>query len=1198
MTRLVSTFFIVICFFSSGYSQNIVIPNENKIALSLEEKQWIKEHPSITLGADNAWPPFEFSYNGETHRGIAVDFLDLVNQRTGLNIQVKIGKWPEIVEAVQAKKLDGYTCALKTTERQKYLHFSKPYMDIESGIIIRNKTQDIHTMEDLKYKKVAVSKGSYSHEWLVSDYPQINIYLVDSDEEGLNAVRFDKADAFIGNILVAKYIMHEKMIHSLKVAYTVDDTKKGISFAVQKESIVLLRIIQKALDSISFEDKQKILDKWNKSYLKERKKVIFSQKEKEWLKENSIVRYSETSWEPMSIIKNSRMKGIINEYLKKIADETGIVFEYIHSDSWADVIEKFKNKEIDIVPGVGGSSYESGLGLTTDTYANFPFVLVTKNTESFINDIDEIEESNHVIAVPKYWTSYNYLLEEKPNIKLIATDTIYEALDLVKNGKAFAFLGHMAVGMHYVGTHYSNTLYIAGKVEYDFNHKVLLQEGNTTLLRIINKVFASMSEEEHLDIKNKWVHVKVQEAVDYTLVYQVLFLMSLLIVATIYWNRKLSYEIEERKLIEHTLVAEKENFKILFEESSNGNLILYDGKFIECNMAAVRMLGLVRKSDLFHSKPSDWSPAIQPDGRSSSEKAIEMIDKCLKNASEEFEWIHTDKDNKEFWVDVGLTKITYEGNVAIYVVWHNINGQKKLQYELEKQNSRLNKILKVSDKQQLELLKLNERFEQAKLSAENANKAKSEFLANMSHEIRTPMNAIIGFTELLNEQISEPKLKSYVKTIHSAGNTLLTLINDILDLSKIESGKFQIKKTPTNIYNLTKELGDIFMMNVKNKGLDLIVNIAEGIPQSLLIDEVRLRQVLFNLIGNAVKFTDNGFIKLTVKAFNIEEHHSKLDIEILVEDSGIGIAKDQLHEIFNEFEQSEGQDSRKFGGTGLGLSISKRLCTMMDGEISVESQERKGSTFKVHLFNIDISSVMNEKRVDEELEQDMRTIVFQKAKILVVDDIEDNRDLIMRIFESTNIEIVTAIDGLEAIDVFKEEKPDLVLMDIRMPVMNGYDSATAIKLLNKVPIVALTASVMEDEYEILKRENFDGYLRKPVLRNDLFLELSQFLAYTRVELEGKVKEEIQLSDKARDNLEEIQSALEEDITQIHALALKNNNIQDVKSFASRVSELANKYEVEVLDIYASKLYEAIDAFDIMKIEVLLKEFHPLRKTIF
>jgi len=175
----------------------------------------------------------------------------------------------------------------------------------------------------------------------------------------------------------------------------------------------------------------------------------------------------------------------------------------------------------------------------------------------------------------------------------------------------------------------------------------------------------------------------------------------------------------------------------------------------------------------------------------------------------------------------------------------------------------------------------------------------------------------------------------------------------------------------------------------------------------------------------------------------------------------------------------------------------------------------------------------------------MRNIIFKKAKILVVDDIEDNRELIVKNFENTNIEIVTAINGLEAIKVYEREKPNLILMDIRMPIMDGYEAADAIKKLGDVPIVALTASVMQDEYERLKRKNFDAYLRKPVLRNDLFTELSHFLAYEKLKVEDKEKELIRLSDKARENLQEIHRVFEEEITPLHELSLKNNNIQNI-----------------------------------------------------
>ncbi len=1129
-----------------------------KISFTDDERRWISENPMVKIAIMNFW------IKDDSGDNIHTDLLKLLNESSELNfIPVEYNAWKNAYsDAIDGSAIHGIASLSWSKEREKDFYYTKAYNFSPAHLIVRKGNRDINSLSDLKNRAVYIKEKTIAKRLLESVSREIDVIPLKTDARMYAQLSKSKDVDAIVSYSIDKRMIKEKGLKIVKLIY---NEYGEISIGASQKHPQLKSIINKIYDAIP---KERLMELRTKTYKTQNRKVHLSAFEKKWIEENPIVTYSEIDWEPMSIIKDGTMIGVMNEYLKKITKETGLVFEFKEASSWPDVIEKFKNKQIDIIPGVGASDYEAKLGLTSSVYADFPFVLVAKNSVSYIADIDELE--GKTIAVPKYWTSYNYLKEQKPNIKVLETSNVYEALDMVKDGKADAFLGHMAIGMHYAGTYYSNSLRVSGQVDYNFNHKILIQNDNPTLLGIVNKVFASMSVKERMDIKNEWLRVEVNQANDYTTLYQIMSILAFFILGTLYWNRKLALQIEMRKKTEESLSAEKENFKALFEKVSDGNLILKEGKFIMCNEAAVKMLGLNSEEEVLKSSPSAWSPKTQPNGLDSNKSAHLKIQTCLELGSNQFEWLHVDARGEEFWVDVGLTKIFYEGSDAVYVVWHDISVTKELLYQLEG----------------------------AKLNAENANKAKSEFLANMSHEIRTPMNAIIGFTELLSEQLSEPRLKSYVKTIHSAGNTLLTLINDILDLSKIEAGKLEINKTPTNIFHLSNELSSIFSMSVKKKGLDLIVEVDESIPSGLLIDAVRLRQIILNLIGNAVKFTERGFIKLTIDSHQVESSLSKLNLRILVQDTGIGIRQDQLGKIFQEFSQSEGQDNRKFGGTGLGLSISSRLCEMMGGEISATSVLNEGSTFSVELHDVYVSSVLDEDLLSPELTKEAKNLIFKPAKILVVDDIEDNRELILRNFEDSAISVFTAYDGVNAIEEYKLHKPDLILMDIRMPNMDGYEAAQLIKEIGNVPIVALTASVMKNDYERMKRQNFDGYLRKPVLKADLYSELSKFLECERSEEKDEVEtQKIELSDKAKTHLSDIADALTQEIRPLYELSSKSNNITDIKEMVSEISLLAKKYDVELLEKYASELYEAIDAFDILEIEELLNDFDKIEKEL-
>lgn len=398
----------------------------------------------------------------------------------------------------------------------------------------------------------------------------------------------------------------------------------------------------------------------------------------------------------------------------------------------------------------------------------------------------------------------------------------------------------------------------------------------------------------------------------------------------------------------------------------------------------------------------------------------------------------------------------------------------------------------------IENTRLFDEAQQARKNAENANKAKSEFLANMSHEIRTPMNAVLGFTELLSGLITEPVQKSYLEAIKSGGKSLITLIDDILDLSKIEAGKMKIQYEPVIPYLIFKETENIFSLKIAEKQVDFITDISKDIPERLLLDEVRFRQILFNLIGNAVKFTEKGYIKISARKTPSQENKLKIDLTITVEDTGIGIHPESQEKIFEAFRQQSEQSTRKYGGTGLGLAITKRLVEMMNGSISLRSEVNRGTIFEIILYGVSIAASGHGTRKMP----CHRNIIFKNATILSADDVEMNRQLLRAYFQDTSIRVIEAENGEQAVFFAEQYEPDIILMDILMPVMNGYEAVKLIKeneKLKSIPVIALTAFAMRQEKEIIMSAGFDGYLTKPVQQSDLFNELSHFIPYSEKE---------------------------------------------------------------------------------------------------
>jgi len=406
----------------------------------------------------------------------------------------------------------------------------------------------------------------------------------------------------------------------------------------------------------------------------------------------------------------------------------------------------------------------------------------------------------------------------------------------------------------------------------------------------------------------------------------------------------------------------------------------------------------------------------------------------------------------------------------------------------------------------------------SKEEAESANRSKSEFLANMSHEIRTPMNAILGFTEILKRGYGKNKKdsKQYLNTIHASGKHLLELINDILDLSKVEAGQLEVELGRCAPHHIIQELVQVLGIKAKENGISLEFQPAGELPETILTDQTRLRQIVTNLIGNAIKFTEQGGVKVTA-VLSGGGQHPLYSIE--VSDTGIGMSEAQQEQVFKPFQQADSSITRRFGGTGLGLSISKRFAEALGGDITVRSEPGKGSTFSLNLDPGPLDGIpmlapgQLQEDISEIAAKDQMQWQFPDTHVLVVDDGVENRELVTLVLEEAGLHVDTAENGQEGVDKVLAGSYDLVFMDVMMPVMDGF---TATRLLRgrgvETTIIALTAHAMKGFEKECLDAGFTGYMTKPIDIDHMIAELAVYLGGHQVEVDNKETKAIDTDD--------------------------------------------------------------------------------------
>jgi PAS domain S-box-containing protein len=513
------------------------------------------------------------------------------------------------------------------------------------------------------------------------------------------------------------------------------------------------------------------------------------------------------------------------------------------------------------------------------------------------------------------------------------------------------------------------------------------------------------------------------------------------------------------------LITGSDFYKTIFERSNDALLILKNGKIVLCNQQAVDLFGYEKTDDLIGKTPWDISPETQEDGSQSKTLAMSEIEKARDGERQIFDWIHQKNDGTNFYTEISLSRFEIDGELFTQASVRDINKRKQLQFEL------------------------TEAIKQAKSNAE----LKTNFLANMSHDIRNPLNAILGFSHILaeDESLSQDERKRYVSLTQSNEKMLLHLINDILDISKIEANKLVIHKREIRLNSLMEELYLSFQKQVKlRNNLRLILNKSIDDPEFIIqSDPDRIRQILSNLLSNAIKYTNEGHVEF---GYTVKDTHQ---IEFYVKDSGIGIAREHMDEIFNRFSRESGTKTQNIKGTGLGLDISKRLAELLGGRLWAYSQEGKGSEF---YFSVPVDHMKYNPNYKKKQAMKIGGVDSQdwsNYHILIADDDTINYELLRIILSKTNVKISKATNGQEAIDILeKDSSIDLMLLDIQMPVMNGYEAIKHIRRLKPdLPVIAQTAVNLEYNEETKKEEMFDDCISKPIDVKSLISKVRKFL---------------------------------------------------------------------------------------------------------
>ncbi|BBT14420.1 hybrid sensor histidine kinase/response regulator [Metapseudomonas otitidis] len=1029
-----------------------VVVDQQELEISESDWHWLRQRRELVMGVlAQGYPPLEIVQAQGAYQGMTPDAAALLGQMLGL--QIRLRAYPDraaLEKALLAGDIDLFG-ADGHGEQEPGLARSLAYGSSRLALFRRGDDRR-EFPDDLKDLKVAYTPG---HGDAVALFPSAQALPVDTVEEGVADAAFGRADLLLADVVPVYYLLNRAFYGTVRFERYVDWPGGELAFVVRQSDPQLLRGIDGALRAVGRSRLDEIARRWvGNGVMPAAERMVLTPEEARWVQRHPVVRVAvDDDLAPLAFFDgNGQFQGIIAELLDLVRLRTGLRFEAVsRTGGYAGQIDALTSGLADVGLLTQDHERETLLRFTRPITSS-PFVLVTRSGADGLGEsVGDL--SGRVLALGRGHVAREAIRRAFPKAELVEPGSTLDALHSVDTGRADAALVGLPVARYYLVRMFQGRLAIAqvapvGPATANF----AVRRGDTELQAILDRALAELSPDELAATANRWrgmPGMSPQTWRDYgVLIQRIIIGAAVLLLLVLAWVLHLRRQVRRRQLAERQLQDELRFIETLIDSMPPPVYVRdTEGRLLSCNRSYLQTLGLPREAVIgltVTELPVDFPDAAEFHQRQLQAIAEGQLQRSVHELS---------LGGRTLWIEHWIQPFQDSTGVTRGVIcgWLDLTEHHNLVLELEA----------------------------AKNMADAASRAKTTFLATMSHEIRTPMNAVIGILELaLKRAADRPIDPASIEVAYTSAKGLLELIGDILDIARIESGRLSLSPRRANLRELVESVARVFDGLARQKGLVLNLDIDGGIQGDVLVDGMRFKQVLSNLVSNAIKFTREGSVSVRIHGEDGES--DQLHVYLSVVDTGIGIDPADQARLFQPFEQVQ-RSTGAMEGAGLGLVICRSLCEMMGGRLTLDSALGRGTRVDVELrlLRLDPIPLMEIARQEEAQAR-------RRLKVLVVDDHPVNRQILAQQLAYLGHTVVEAADGVDALARWREQPFDVVATDCHMPRMNGADLARAIRederQQGRVPvlILGLTADAQQEEVERGLKAGMDDCLVKPI----------------------------------------------------------------------------------------------------------------------